>query len=252
MYGLGVKDPDRKIGPKICVSLSGSSVEAMLQALKDSTPYADLAEIRLDAVSDTKRLDIGVLIKNSPLPLIFTNRPFWEGGGFSGDEADRLRPLLEAARSGAEFIDIELRAEPRIRSSILKEARRCGCKVIASFHDFSGTPDDSLLLRAIEESCDIGADIAKIAVMARSEDDVRRVLSLYFRRPSGRTGSIPLIAFAMGPLGRASRLACVFLGSYLTFASPAGGAETAPGQIPLREMRAMVDYLSGRQPELTF
>jgi 3-dehydroquinate dehydratase type I len=240
MPGRGVKGFNAKTGPKICVSLSEPSGTAMLEALKDSTPYADLAEIRLDALSDQQDLTINALIDKSHLPLIFTNRPVWEGGKFTGSEDDRIRPLLYAARSGASFIDIELKTISDIRSLVVKEARVHGAVVIVSFHDFSGTPDVDFLSSVLREAYDAGADIAKIVTMARSEDDARRVLSLYFRR---QDTDLPLIAFAMGPSGRPSRLVCLFLGSCLTFASPLNGAETAPGQIPVKELRRMLDYL---------
>lgn len=229
-----------KPGCNICVSLSGSSDTAILKTLKDSAPYADLAEIRLDTISDTKDSNISGLIGKSPLPLIFTNRPVWEGGKFSGNEEDRIRPLIDAIRAGVDFIDIELKTRPDIRSLIVNEAQIHGSGVIVSFHDFSGTPDTDFLLEILWAIYETGADIAKIVTMARSEDDARRVLSLYFKR---QETDLPLIAFAMGPHGRASRLICFFLGACLTFASPLSGAETAPGQIPINELRGMVEYL---------
>ena len=207
--------------------------------LHECAPYADLAEVRLDALSNINDLDIKGLVDKSPLPLVFTNRPVWEGGYFSGREEERTDSLIKAAEYGASFIDIELGARQDLRSSVVEKAKHYGCKVIVSFHDFSGTPAEANLSRVILEESDAGADIGKVVVTARDEGDVRRVLSLFF---SPEAIGLPLIAFAMGPFGRVSRLACLALGSYLTFASHSTGTESAPGQIPVRELRAMVNY----------
>ncbi len=230
-------------GPRICVAISAPSEDIMRQRLLECAPYADMAEIRLDALDDIAALDMRRLVEGSPLPIIFTNRPVWEGGGFRGGEEDRVSLLLKAAVSGAGFVDIELRTRRDLRTSVVEAARRGGCKVIVSFHDFSGAPDETGLSRFIVEEKEAGADIGKIVVTARNAGDVRRVLSLY---SDPEVNGFPLIAFAMGPLGRLSRLACLALGSYLTFASHSMGAESAPGQIPVKDLRSMVDYFWGR------
>jgi len=48
----------------------------------------------------------------------------------------------------------------------------------------------------------------------------------------------------MGPMGKISRIFSCLMGGYLTFASLEEGKESADGQIPIREMRKVVDILS--------
>ncbi len=208
--------------------------------MEEVSVQADLIEVRLDALEDTANLDLPGLVRQSPLPLIFTNRSRDEGGSFHGSEMERLDLLSEAIRAGASHIDIELRTAPELRTPLIREARGSGTKVIVSFHDFAGTPDKKKLDEILGQALAAGADIPKIVTMANSPEDVQTVLSLY----SGWQGQ-SIIAFCMGSQGRISRLACLALGAYLTFASPSFASGTAPGQIPLRDMRAIVDFLFG-------
>ena len=59
------------------------------------------------------------------------------------------------------------------------------------------------------------ADILKLVTWARQPEDNLRVLSLI---PKVKAQGREIIAFCMGPLGKWSRIAAPFLGSYLTYA----------------------------------
>jgi 3-dehydroquinate dehydratase type I len=85
-----------------------------------------------------------------------------------------------------------------------------------------------------------GADIVKIATTANKTDDILNISSLYRKEAKG---SMPLIAFCMGEIGKISRLLSLSLGSYLVFTSSGPGKSTAPGQISLHDFKAMVALL---------
>jgi 3-dehydroquinate dehydratase type I len=225
----------------ICVSLAEPTCDTLLKRLQQVAAKADMAEVRLDALTDVDSLDFVSLLKDRPCPLIFTNRSSDEGGLFSGSEEDRISLLKKAVSEGADYVDIELRTDPALRDAIVKEVRKAGIKLIISYHDFSCTPAKEKLIEVFDSERRAGADIGKIITMAEGPQDVLKVLSLHFR---AMAEGFPLIAFCMGPLGKMSRLACLALGAYLTYASPARGHEAAPGQIPLDDLRAMVDYLN--------
>src|SRR5438046_6630054 len=82
--------------------------ELRLRHARD-TP-ADLVELRLDGVRD---LDVAGALGGRKRPVIVTCRPTWEGGRFDGSEEDRLQILAQAGRLGAEFVDLEWRADRR-------------------------------------------------------------------------------------------------------------------------------------------
>jgi 3-dehydroquinate dehydratase-1 len=225
----------------ICVSLAEPTCDILLKRLQQVAAKADLAEVRLDALTDVEFLDFVSLLKDRPCPLIFTNRSSDEGGLFSGSEEDRISLLEKAVSAGANYVDIELRTDPGLRDTIVKKVRETKTKFIISYHDFSCTPVKEKLIEVFDLERQAGADIGKIVTMAEGPQDVLKVLSLHFR---AMAEGFPLIAFCMGPFGKMSRLACLALGAYLTYASPARGHEAAPGQIPLDDLRAIVDYLN--------
>ena len=61
--------------------------------------------------------------------------------------------------------------------------------------------------------------------------------------PVAHDRGIKIIAFCMGPVGRISRIVSHLMGTYLTFASLEGGEESAEGQIPIKQMKEIVDIL---------
>ena len=86
-----------------------------------------------------------------------------------------------------------------------------------------------------------GADIVKIVTRARVPGDNIRVLGLI---PIAQKIGIRIITFCMGPIGKISRIASPLFGGYLTFASLEKGEESADGQIPVTEMKKILEILS--------
>jgi 3-dehydroquinate dehydratase type I len=61
--------------------------------------------------------------------------------------------------------------------------------------------------------------------------------------PYARKKGKGIIAFCMGEQGRISRVMALLLGSYLSFAALDKGAESAPGQLTIGEMRQLQEIL---------
>jgi len=229
----------------ICVSIAKPEIPEVLDVLGEIRPWADLAEVRLDALNDPEG-DLGDLRRKSPLPLVYTNRPLREGGAFTGTEEARVGILGKAVSAGVAYIDIELSTESVLREACMASAKAGGTRVIISFHDFSETPAMERLMMVLEDIQALHADAGKIVTMAHGPGDVARLFALYER---SREPGLPLVAFCMGEAGRLSRLACLALGAPFTYASTGAGGETAPGQIPARDMRNFLDYfkISGKR-----
>jgi 3-dehydroquinate dehydratase type I len=166
--------------------------------------------------------------------VIATNRPVLEMGDFAGQEDLRLTMLEEAAKSGAEWIDFEHQAG----MDDIAPFRRAGAKVLLSWHSPAETPSRGILRAKLESMRKTGADALKIVTMAQSGEDNLRVLELI--PLAGKEFGIDLIAFCMGQAGKWSRLVSIFLGSPWTYAQFAGQSATAPGQLSVSEMRAMI------------
>ena len=114
-----------------------------------------------------------------------------------------------------------------------RKAAESGTIFIRSYHNYEYTPSAEELHDIVGQCRRFGAEVAKIAVKAKSPEDVATVESLYESYPEGT-----LLAFCMGEEGKRSRVDCLRLGAPFSFA--ALGDKTAEGQMQLAEMRAEV------------
>lgn len=224
---------------KICVSIGCSSLKKTLAFARKVELHADVIEIRLDTMHDGA---VKPCIDEIKRPLLFTNRPVWEGGQFSGEESERLRRLKEATKAGAAYIDIELNTEESLRQELIKVAGKKKTKVIISWHDFSGTPSTQALAQIFQRQYRSGAHIGKIVTMARNFNDVLRVLNL---QVEAHEMDFPLAAFCMGGPGMISRIATLELGGFMTYAAPDGAGGTAPGQLQVSALRSIMKSIRG-------
>jgi 3-dehydroquinate dehydratase-1 len=225
----------RKAG--ICGCLVECSLEEFPKWLNH--PEVDLVEWRMDGFAGSRSKDemksfLSALSVKPRLAVIATNRPVREMGLFAGREDLRLSMLEEAAKSGADWIDLEHHAGV----DDIAAFRRAGAKVLLSWHNPSETPSGGILRAKLESMLKKGADALKIVTMAQSGEDNLRVLELI--PLAAKEFGIDLIAFCMGPAGKWSRLVSIFLGSPWTYAQFAGQSATAPGQLSVSEMRALI------------
>ena len=208
----------------ICVAISEPSLDKILVLLRN----VEMAEIRLDMMDlSDKEIEI---VSSQPVHLIATCRL----GKFN--DRERKKKLIKAIESGAAFVDIEIETSDDFKNEIKKVAKAHQCKIIISFHDFDKTPSDEDLNKIVEDCFAAGADIAKIACKANTEEDAERILSLYVKYKN-------LVALGMGEKGMNTRIASLLLGAPFSFASIGAGKETAPGQIELEEMKKILDKL---------
>jgi len=189
-------------------------------------PHADLFEVRADHVRD---LDLPVLIRARTKPILLTVRTDAEGGRFPDANVEARRAILrDAVRLGFDLVDVEARA-----GFDDVAGAKAGRGLVLSWHDFERTPRN--LEALYRRMADAGADIVKVAVTARSIEDLGRLLA--FARSHARArerGRPPLVALAMGQFGVASRVLGGRYGAPFTFAAPVAGREAAPGQLPAR------------------
>lgn len=225
---------------KICVSIAERDPGRALELALASAPAADILEIRLDLLERPEFSPF--LDRIAGVPLLFTCRPTWEGGAFSGSEEGRMEILAGAAQAGGAYIDIELRTADELRAELIGRVRRAGSKVIVSWHDFKTTASPQALTSILQEEFRSGADLGKIVTTARDFGDVLRVLAL--QEQAAEVG-FPLCAFCMGRPGLISRVATLELGGAMTYAAPDNGPAAAPGQLPVSAMRKIEECLHG-------
>lgn len=185
----------------------------------------DLFEMRIDCLSPP--LDKIVTYLDSvwtiaSLPMIGTVR---ENDWTRKDRVNIFRAIMP-------FVDcIDLELDTHISKEVQSFAE--DKIVIISEHDFKKTPKDSELKDLVDRSIDQGADVTKLAVMANSTDDVRRLL--WFTQAC----TTPVVTIAMGPLGSVSRVIAPLFGSLFTY----GFIEkpNAPGQLSAKKLVDEID-----------
>src|ERR1051326_861312 len=92
---------------KVIETIAVETMAELREAASRPTP-ADMVELRLDWIRD---LDVAGAMQGWRTPAVVTCRAAWEGGKFRGSEEERLRILERAATLGAEYVDIEWRAD---------------------------------------------------------------------------------------------------------------------------------------------
>jgi 3-dehydroquinate dehydratase-1 len=139
-----------------------------------------------------------------------------------------------------DIVDLELASDPEFLAPLLHTARESGVKVILAMHDFTRTPATEELLGKIAAMEARGADIAKLAVMPKSAEDVMRLFQVIIAARKQHPG-LPLAIMSMGALGSITRVAGFLYGSDMAFA--VGKEASAPGQIPIEDARRLADLL---------
>lgn len=200
----------------------------------------DVIEWRIDflaSVLDPEKLKTAALDLRQTLgetPLLTTFRTAKEGGNLAIDDEKYfqiVRLVVENELTTA--IDVELFHQKEAIMRIVELAHVHGIKVIMSSHDFKQTPADCEIYYRLHRMDDLGADVAKIAVMPQNPADVLTLLSATHQ--ANEKLDLPLITMAMGDLGKVTRIAGAVFGSALTFGTV--GTASAPGQLSIADLR---------------
>jgi 3-dehydroquinate dehydratase-1 len=234
--------------PAVCAPLVARTAEALAaEAAAVAGLRPDLLEWRVDffePIADTAQVLAAaraVQQAAGDIPVLFTRRAQWEGGQAIPLSEPQVLALYEAvAASGTvAAMDFEMGNAAADVQQVRALTRRHGLALVLSFHDFQRTPADAELDARFAQAGSLQADVAKVAVMPQSMQDVHRLLGATLR--ASERLAIPVISMSMGGLGAVTRLCGGVFGSALTFA--VGSAASAPGQVPIADVRAAVAVL---------
>ncbi len=214
---------------RICVSILPQTVaEALPLIEKAEESHADFIEVRIDNLE--AGVDLAGLVAKAKTPLIATNKS-------SRTETERQATLLNAARRGFKYIDVDL-SNPAAKT-LAKQVHASGANCIISFHDNKGTPSIQELNRILADELAIGADVCKIVTTATKTEDNLTLLNF----TATASAKAKIVCFGMGELGKTSRLLSPVFGGFFTFAALEQGSETAPGQMTVVEIKDAYDLL---------
>lgn len=235
-------------GALICTPIVGATRAALMAELDAVlTKQPDVVEWRADffgAIAATDEvIEVARAVKERApqTSMIFTIRSIREGGEPITLNARQSVELTAAIceRTSFEYVDCELSNAPEDIVYLAQAAHRAGKKVIGSYHNFGCTPEPGFLLDKLLEAERRGLDLAKVAVMPGSLDDVLTLMRVTLE--AKRQAKVPLITISMGADGAVSRMLGGVFGSSLTFG--VGQSSSAPGQIPVEDLRAVLDII---------
>ena len=220
--------------PKIIVPLFARTLSelATQAAAAQAANAADLTELRLDPLPPQDWLTALAQVRAAVTkPLIVTIRTAREGGEIAltpAEYCEACQALLE--QGGVDVLDIEWLSDKTVTEKLRDTAHRTGISALFSEHHFGSTPDTDAMTDTLVAMLDLGADIAKLAVMPRNRADAARLLLATAQATAQRPGKA-LITMSMGRDGAVTRYCGGAFGSAATFGTLS--AASAPGQPPV-------------------
>jgi 3-dehydroquinate dehydratase-1 len=242
--------------PAIIAPLTGGSTEAVAAqaAAAGSEPGVDVLEWRVDALLEAqdawgvrssraaRAVVEGFEAATLPgLPVLATFRSEAEGGECPLEVYFELVAALMGVaapddRGGMvspSAVDVEIARDGALE--LIGAARETGVAVVASSHEWEATPPAEEIQARLHRMAAAGADVAKIAVMPQTMEDVFSLMQA--THAASEALAIPVIGIAMGERGRLTRLCAAEFGSAATFATV--GAASAPGQMTAAQVAAV-------------
>jgi 3-dehydroquinate dehydratase/shikimate dehydrogenase len=232
---------------KLCLCLTGKTLEQNLFVLNRYRKYADLAELRVDCLKPDEQLLIRRFPEQAGLPVILTIRRDMDGGYFTGGEGYRVNLLSRGLafansdrRRNFAYVDIE---EDLKVPSLEEAARTFGTRIIRSCHDIQGLGEDVAgRLRSLSR---VGDELVKLAVTPRSTEDLLQVI-----RAGKEMADQEKILVCMGDYGKITRILAEKTGSAVSYASAIGEEGfpvAAAGQLDIRELAELYRFREIRE-----
>ena len=201
---------------KVCLVLTAPTLKEDLALVELYRKWIDICELRVDCLVPEERLAFRRFPEMAGIPCILTIRRKSDGGQFVEGEGSRTAMLARGLAFAdlnphKNFAYIDLEEDLRV-PSVEEAARAFGTRIIRSAHNMTGPETD--FRSRVQQLRRTKDEIAKIAFMPRSLDDVTRL----FREAKQCSGE-EYILIAMGPYGLPSRILAPILGSSICFVS---------------------------------
>lgn len=233
--------------PVICIPVMKKEKEEIVEKIIAlAKEGAQMIEWRADAYLQVDQPQSVLEILQQVAPylektvFLFTFRTKKQGGCRNLDEKKILYLNEVASKSGViDMLDLEFFEATKPEKEI-RRFKKMGVKIIASHHDFDQTPDERILHMLMDQMEAGGADVAKLAMMPNTWDDVVRMIKLT-NDTRDHYPDLPIITISMGPMGAITRIADGVFGSCITFASD--GELSAPGQIDAKKVEQMLSWI---------
>jgi 3-dehydroquinate dehydratase / shikimate dehydrogenase len=220
--------------PRVCLALSGDTIEDILAIAESMARDNPFVEFRLDYLKHplTALPKIHRFLETHQyVTAIATCRRADNGGKFKGSLASQLEVLAKARSAGFQIVDLEIQSALKTKPEALARLRT-HAGLILSFHDFRATRN---LDETLEKMSKIPADFYKVVGTATTLFD--NVAMMKFLQ--ARSAEHSIVGLCMGEQGIISRVLGVRAGSVFTFGAVNAELRTAPGQVSARDLRGI-------------
>jgi 3-dehydroquinate dehydratase/shikimate dehydrogenase len=220
--------------PKVCLALSGDTVDDMLATAESMARDNPFLEFRLDYLKQPLAALPKIhrfLETHQYVTAIGTCRRADNDGKFKGSLASQLEVLTKANAAGCQLVDLELQSALKSKPEAIARLRS-RARLILSFHDFRATRN---LDETLGKMLKIPADFYKVVSTATTLSDNVTMMK-FLQTQSDKHG---LVGLCMGEQGIISRVLSVRAGSVFTFGAVSADLKTAPGQISAGDLRSI-------------
>ena len=222
---------------KLVVSIMPRTLEKAQQLDRSRYDGADVIEWRADLLDKNEILTVApaVFEKFAGREILFTLRTRGEGGQIDLTSEEYLA-IIQDIQSiyHPDYIDFEFYSHREVFEQMLEFSN-----LVLSYHNFQETPEN--MMEILSELTSLSPKLVKVSVMAHNEQEVLDLMN-YTRGFKTLNPEQDYVTISMGKVGKISRLTADLTGSSWSFASV--GEESAPGQIPLENMRRIRELLN--------
>lgn len=222
---------------KLVVSIMPRTLEEAQQLDRSRYDGADVIEWRADFLDKNEILTVApaVFEKFAGREILFTLRTRGEGGQIDLTSEEYLA-IIQDIQSiyHPDFIDFEFYSHREVFEQMLEFSN-----LVLSYHNFQETPEN--MMEILSELTSLSPKLVKVSVMAHNEQEVLDLMN-YTRGFKTLNPEQDYVTISMGKVGKISRLTADLTGSSWSYASV--GEESAPGQIPLENMRRIRELLN--------
>lgn len=222
---------------KLVVSIMPRTLEEAQQLDRSRYDGADVIEWRADFLDKNEILTVApaVFEKFAGREILFTLRTRGEGGQIDLTSEEYLA-IIQDIQSiyHPDYIDFEFYSHREVFEQMLEFSN-----LVLSYHNFQETPEN--MMEILSELTSLSPKLVKVSVMAHNEQEVLDLMN-YTRGFKTLNPEQDYVTISMGKIGKISRLTADLTGSSWSYASV--GEESAPGQIPLENMRRIRELLN--------
>ena len=222
---------------KLVVSIMPRTLEEAQQLDRSRYDGADVIEWRADFLDKNEILTVApaVFEKFAGREILFTLRTRGEGGQIDLTSEEYLA-IIQDIQSiyHPDYIDFEFYSHREVFEQMLEFSN-----LVLSYHNFQETPEN--MMEILSQLTSLSPKLVKVSVMAHNEQEVLDLMN-YTRGFKTLNPEQDYVTISMGKVGKISRLTADLTGSSWSYASV--GEESAPGQIPLENMRRIRELLN--------